>query len=166
VALLGIDIGTSGPKAAVFSMSGDQISAASTSFSCRQPAARGELHPEDLWEAIKIVVRKAVGGAPQCSIKAVSISSQGETFVPVDHCGRPLTTFITNVDSAANKEANQLAIAIGQKRMGEAAAVRPPQSPVRVCGSAAPACGRAQALPVPLSPWKTPSAPARRNPRW
>lgn len=119
MALLGIDIGTSGPKAAVFSMNGDQISVASTSFSSRQSIERVGLSPEDLWEAVKDVVGRVVSEAPQSPVKAVSISSQGETFIPVDHRGRPLSNFITNVDSVASEEANELATAIGEKRIYE-----------------------------------------------
>ncbi|HWA93155.1 MAG TPA: FGGY-family carbohydrate kinase [Terracidiphilus sp.] len=116
---MGIDIGTSGPKAAVFSLDGDQISVASMGLSGGQGAVGGELRSEDLWEAIKLVVQKAVSEAGHSPIKAVSISSQGETFVPVDRQGSPLTPLVTNVNSTANREADELATAIGQKQMYE-----------------------------------------------
>ena len=115
--LLGIDIGTSGVKAAVFTEHGDQLAVASAAYNSLSSGKRTELVPDKLWNAVRDAVREVVREALRRDIRAISISSHGETFIPVDRRGHALCAFISNVDQTANDEAFDLANRVGKTRI-------------------------------------------------
>ncbi len=84
MSLLGIDVGTSGCKASVFGEDGSHISSAYCEYpTLRNSQGEAELDSIQVWNKIKIVVRKAASKSGNDKISALSISSLGEAIVPL-----------------------------------------------------------------------------------
>lgn len=84
MSFLGIDVGTSGCKAAVFSETGAQLSLAYEEYDYQhvQPGW-AELDAPAVWAQVRRTIRKAVGGAGADPVRGLCVSSMGEAVVPV-----------------------------------------------------------------------------------
>jgi len=84
MSLLGIDVGTSGCKAALFSEDGRMLALAyeEYDYQCPQPGW-AELDSLRIWNQIKRTIGRTVAGAQMDPVKAVCVSSLGESLVPV-----------------------------------------------------------------------------------
>jgi xylulokinase len=109
VSLLGIDVGTTTLKAGLY---GDDGSVEATVL--HEYGRLSGFHPDDLWAGLGAVVAKAVAAAPSAEIRAVAISSHGESVVPLDERGRPLSAFIVNTDCRGVAEAEAFAREFGK----------------------------------------------------
>jgi xylulokinase len=99
--LLGIDVGTSGCKSAVFSERGDLLSVAYEEYDMERPhPGWAQLDSVDVWEKIKGTIRGAVAAAAGKAgpVKALAVSSMGEAVVPVTRDRRILGPSILNFD--------------------------------------------------------------------
>jgi xylulokinase len=76
-----------------------------------------ELPVETYWAAFKQGVSEvlAVSGANPDTIKAIGISAQGETLIPLGKDGRPLMNAIVWLDNRAQEEAKTLASEFGNE---------------------------------------------------
>ena len=86
MSLLGIDVGTSGCKSAVFSQTGELLSLAYEEYDYQHPQPGwAELDTPHVWEKIKRTIQKAAAASAAASdpIQAVCVSSLGEAVVPV-----------------------------------------------------------------------------------
>lgn len=95
---IGLDIGTSGCKAAVVKKDGGIIAKAHAEYDFLFPQ-KGfvELDPAEIYGKIKTVLKEL---APKAGgVEALSLSSFGEAFVLLDDKERPLNHFITYADS-------------------------------------------------------------------
>lgn len=114
--LLGIDIGTTGTKAAVFNLRGELQSMGSAEYEVSIPAPdQAEQDPEDWWEATCKSVKMALKDLPRGDehIKGISVSSQAPTLLPLDSRGRPLGPAIIWMDRRAGKEMETLVDEMG-----------------------------------------------------
>ena len=102
---IGLDIGTSVAKAVVFDEEGRIISCANKGYDFIFPD-RGliELDPEDIWRAVKLVLKEASIKAGREDIRACAISSFGEAFVPISRNGNVLRKSIVATDSRGETE--------------------------------------------------------------
>ncbi len=109
MSLLGIDIGTTGCKAAAFSEAGCCLAAGYREY----PA----LHPEDGWaeldsrqvfDSIRTVIGQVATAARADPISALSVSSMGEAVVPVTRDRRILGPSILASDSRGMQYVEQL----------------------------------------------------------
>ena len=110
--LLGIDLGTTGIKAAICTPSGQLMGDSYLEYPLIRPEPGVVEQDADLWWSLtRDAIRQALHAAQVegSSVRALSISSQGISFVPVDAAGRTLGPSINWLDSRA---------------MGEAAAIR------------------------------------------
>lgn len=101
MSLLGIDVGTSGCKAAVFSTDGRMLSLAYVEYDVSHPQSGwAELDARSIWPAIQNTIRKAATSAEtrRDPIAALSISSLGEAVVPVNASREILAPSILNFD--------------------------------------------------------------------
>ncbi len=90
--LLGIDIGTTGTKALLFSAEGALLAKAYRAYPLHTPRVGWcEQEAEDWWQAVVQTVRE-VTEAPAIAqnVAAISLSLQGGTVVAVDGDGKPL----------------------------------------------------------------------------
>lgn len=98
---LGLDIGTSGCKAAVFGKDGACLSNAYQSYSVINPQAGwAELDSNEVIEKCFEVIRQAVKEASS-EIRSMAISSQGEAFTPVGANGEFLGNAMVSSDCRA-----------------------------------------------------------------
>jgi xylulokinase len=106
VSLLGLDIGITGCKAVAFGLNGDMLAGAYREYPLYQPRPGWmELDPDDVWEAVKSVIRQVTSAIPHDPVQALSVSTHGESVVPLDEGGRPLCRFITALDTRAAEQA-------------------------------------------------------------
>ena len=100
----GLDLGTSGVKAAVFDEKGALLAFARRECDLIFPHTGWvELDAIDYWNKIKEVL-KDVSEATNGTIQAVSISSQAQAVVPITKEGRPLNNIIVTMDNRTLKQ--------------------------------------------------------------
>jgi xylulokinase len=105
--LLGIDAGTTGLKAVLFDEKGKEIAIGRAEYSLIIPRANmAELDANSYWtgciRAISEIFSKSK--TDPAEIKALAISSQGETLIPIDKKGNPLMRAIVWLDNRSEKE--------------------------------------------------------------
>jgi xylulokinase len=118
--LLGLDVGTTSVKAGLFDPSGACLSTVGEEYRLEHPAPdRAELDAEVYWDASRAAIRRAVAaaGAGPADVAALTVSSQGETVVPVDGAGQPLGPAIVWLDNRALAESREIADAFGNARV-------------------------------------------------
>jgi xylulokinase len=109
MALLGIDAGTTGCKAAVFSEDGQALSLAYREYpAAKSPPGVFELDSRLVWDSVKTVIKEAVSAAPKERVTALSVSSFGEAFVPVTKSREILDSSILSCDGRGAEHAEKL----------------------------------------------------------
>jgi xylulokinase len=106
--LLGIDLGTTGIKAAICSPDGGLLGESYLEYPLIRPAPGVVEQDADLWWALaQEAIRQALRAAQVSgnTVRALSVSSQGISFVPVDRAGRTLGKSINWLDTRATAEA-------------------------------------------------------------
>lgn len=100
MSLMGIDVGTSGCKAAVFSADGDCLAHAYREYHIlRKQEGWAELDSQAVLASIKEVIRETASPArSKDAVTALSISSMGEAMTPVSRQGRILGNAILSSD--------------------------------------------------------------------
>jgi len=117
MSLLAVDIGSSACKAVVFATSGEIRAQHSSSYTVAFPAPGfAEIDPEKFWNAVCSCCR-AVGKNLKDPVRALGLSSHGETFVAVDSHGKPLRNAILNQDSRAIPESAWCEEVIGREAL-------------------------------------------------
>ena len=98
--LLGIDVGTTGTKTLLISTEGKVAGHAYRPYEIITPkVGRSEQRAQDWWDTVVATVREAVSGLDDpAAVKAISLSLQGGTVVPVDGEGKALRNAIVWTD--------------------------------------------------------------------
>lgn len=107
-AYLGLDLGGTGAKAGVFDPTGALLGFGHAPY---HPSVSGQGYVEIPIGEIYVAARDAVGKAIKESgtrVAALSIASQGQTFVSLDEKDRPLHPAIMWYDSRASEQAERL----------------------------------------------------------
>lgn len=118
MSLLGIDVGTTGAKAVVFSEDGVVLGSTYTEYDISRPAAgHAELDAEFIWPLIRETISKAIATAHQSStvpdpVRAVAVDSMGENLVPVSRDRQILGPSIMNMDARGTEFLPELEAAI------------------------------------------------------
>jgi Sugar (pentulose and hexulose) kinases len=104
--ILGVDIGTTGTKAMLVSQDGRILSRSYKGYPLMAVRENYvEQNAEDWWNTFLYTVNECTKDiADKCEIKALSISSQGGSMVPVDVNGNCLRNAIVWMDSRGVKE--------------------------------------------------------------
>ena len=104
--LIGLDIGTTGCKAHVFSESLKLQASVSREYSVEIPHPQwAEQDAEKVWVLAKECLRESVAKAGVAdSVKAISLSVQGEAVAPVDASGKALRPMILGMDTRTNDQ--------------------------------------------------------------
>ena len=102
MSLIGIDVGSSSVKVAVYTEEGEQIAVASHDLTPIRPAAgTWETDPEDIWQATSKGMREV--GAQEAlrrdPPKAIAFSASGRENFPADLHGNPLGNGIMGADT-------------------------------------------------------------------
>jgi len=99
MSLLGIDVGTTGCKAAVFSRDGCLIASAYQEYDVQRPQPGwAELDATEVWAKIRKTIRQVVFASPSDQVETLSVSSLGEAVVPVTADQQILGPSILNFD--------------------------------------------------------------------
>ena len=116
---LGIDIGTTSIKAAVFNSEGERLALRSVDYTLDTDAATGniEFDADKYVDMCKAVIDELTA---ECGkIDALSVDTQGETLILADEYGTPLAPAIVWLDNRATEEARALEAHFGRKAVYE-----------------------------------------------
>lgn len=109
--LLGIDIGTSGCKAAVFDATGTLLASDYREYDIiRTIPGQAELNSVEVWEKICQVISSCTSQID--GIKALSVTSMGEAMVPLDRQGAICGNSVLGSDTRGRKYLELLTTAI------------------------------------------------------
>ena len=116
--ILGIDIGTTSLKAAVFDHAGAQMAAAVVEYSLLTPSTNVVEVPcgvymDSIKQCMKVIA--ASGKVDTRQITVVGFSVQGETLCLLDADGQPLKNAIVWMDNRAGAQAEQLRAKFGDE---------------------------------------------------
>ncbi len=118
MSLLGIDVGTTGCKAAVFSADGALLCRAYREYDIvRAQPGYAELDAERVWRDIQDVIREAAAGARSDPVTALSVSSLGEAVVPVSADRVILGPSLLNSDQRGTEYLGPLAEKLDNERL-------------------------------------------------
>ncbi|MBA4387622.1 MAG: hypothetical protein C0404_06550 [Verrucomicrobia bacterium] len=117
MSLLGIDIGTTGCKAASFSLDGRCLAQAYREYDTFHPEVGwAELDSVEVWEKTKAVIAEVAAATRADPVTALSVSAFGEAFVPVTASRGILDNTILCVDDRGREHSDRLAREFGQER--------------------------------------------------
>jgi xylulokinase len=119
MSLLAIDIGSSRCKAVVFAATGKILTQHACSYTPEFPApAHAEIKAERFWQAV-CHCSQAVSRNLSDPVRALCLSSHGESFVPVNGRNEAIAPAILNQDNRATEEAVWFERTFGRKRLFE-----------------------------------------------
>jgi xylulokinase len=110
MALLGIDLGTSGVKVLILDTEGNTLSVSKAGYEVMSPyPGWAESDPDMWWHATVTAVQAALAQVPQVEITAIGLSGQMHGVVPTDKEGRPTRAALLWADTRAEKELKRYA---------------------------------------------------------
>jgi len=119
MSLLAIDIGSSTCKAVAFSVDGRILAQHAVAYTPDFPApAHAEMDPERFWDAVRVCSRTVAKDLAD-PVRALCLSSHGETFIPVNARSQAIAPAILNQDTRATAETVWLERQLGRKRTFE-----------------------------------------------
>jgi len=109
--ILAIDLGTSGPKVALFSTQGEMVASEfeETQLMLLQNGG-AEQSPANWWDAIQKAGKRllAKGLIPADAVRAIAITGQWSGTVPVDREGNPLSNAVIWMDSRGAPQVSKM----------------------------------------------------------
>lgn len=114
--LLGVDVGTTGTKAALFDLDGILTASSERNYATRYLPGNGvEQNPEDWWGAVCNSIKEALGNAKGSSrrVLGMAVSAQAPTLLAVNARGEPLRSALIWMDRRADGESRELADRFG-----------------------------------------------------
>ena len=112
--LLGIDVGTTSVKTAVFDQSLNMISSSNIDYTVESHGDTVELDGEKYWEIVKKEIEDL-----EVPVSALAIDTQCETLILTDESGTPVRKAIVWLDNRATKEAEIIEAHFGRKKVYE-----------------------------------------------
>jgi xylulokinase len=114
--LLGIDVGTTAAKAALFSVDGRLQAVGQSEYPVNHVRPGWvEQNPEDWWQAVCLAIRQALSLVPDASkrVAGVAVSAQAPTLIPLNRAGQPVRPALIWMDRRAEAEAAHLDDVLG-----------------------------------------------------
>ena len=111
-----VDMGTSGCKVLLFDPSGKVVSSGFSGYANRQiPPDRVEQDPWVWWRSVSLASGPALGKitSPE-QVKALSVSAQRASAIPVDGNGNPLRAAIQTQDKRSTPQCDRMRAALGE----------------------------------------------------
>jgi xylulokinase len=116
--LLGIDVGTTGCKVALYSPQGEALTSAYREYYTQAPQPGwAQLDASAIWEEIKELIRSVTAAAEREEIQALSVSSLGEAVVPVSRDRQILGPSILNFDVRGDEFLKELRSILPDERL-------------------------------------------------
>jgi xylulokinase len=118
MSFLGIDVGTTGCKAAVFSETGAALAFAYDEYDMVRPRPGWlELDPAEVWAKVRRTIARAVKTAAADPVTSLAVSSMGESLVPVSKDRRILGNSLLLIDSRGEEYLPLLSSRLGAERL-------------------------------------------------
>lgn len=118
--LLGLDVGTTGCKAVLFSDDGTLLASASREYAVDLPhPSWAEQDIEQVWALALEAMAQAVAAAGVREVAAIGLSVHGEAVTPVDAGGRPLRPTILGMDTRTSGQNDWLRQRFGGQHLFE-----------------------------------------------
>ncbi len=112
--LLGVDVGTTGVRAAVFDTNGRALAQASAECSYEAPfPGWAEADPEAWWRAVRSVIVRVAQRTPLDEVAAVGVTGQAPTLVLVDANGAAIDRALLWLDVRADEPAQTIDAILG-----------------------------------------------------
>ena len=111
MSLLGIDVGTTGCKVALFSEEGHLLASAYEEYDRPEPGW-AELDAIEVWEKVKGTISQVVSRSASDPARALAVSSLGEAMVPVTDDRQVLGPSILNFDGRGEEYLDSLSMAL------------------------------------------------------
>ena len=116
MSLLGIDVGTSGCKAAAFLESGECLASAYREYATLHPREGwAELDSREVWNCVRDTIAEVSGRVTQHPVRALCVSSMGEAMTPVSKDRQILGPCILSSDTRGMEYVEALARQIPQE---------------------------------------------------
>ncbi len=116
--LLGIDVGTTAAKAALFGVEGRLYAVGQADYPLHHVHPGWvEQQPEDWWRAVCTAVQQALAVVPgECAarVAGVAVSAQAPTLIALDRSGKPVRPALIWMDRRAEAEAAQFDALLGE----------------------------------------------------
>lgn len=122
MSFLGIDIGTTGVKCAVYSEDGKMLGRTYREYQLYMPKKGiAELNQEYVWNKLTDNIKElnSFENIKHDSVEALSVSVSGDEVMPVDKSGMPLYNTIMSMDTRGYKENNWINKIFGMQRIYE-----------------------------------------------
>ncbi len=118
MALLGLDVGTTGCKAILFDEDGTLLAAAGREYGVDIPQSQwAEQNIENVWNLAKEAIQESVSSAGLNAIAAISLSVHGEAVTPVDAQGNVLRPTILGMDTRTDEQNDWLRQHFGERAL-------------------------------------------------
>jgi xylulokinase len=118
MSLMGIDIGTTGTKAVVFSLNGDMLASAYRTYPELFPQPGwAEMDPLQMWAAIRQVIIEANTQVQSDPVQAVGVAVLGEAVTPIDPQLNPLYNTLPSVDARCSAQVTWWENILGKKKL-------------------------------------------------
>jgi xylulokinase len=125
-AFLGLDVGTTSVKAALFDQRGNLTGISRVEYQLSTPSAdQAELEAEVYWKSSLDAIHAALqqAGVSPSQVRAIAISSQGETTIALDQAGHPLRPALVWLDNRSGSQAERLASRFSREEVYEVTGV-------------------------------------------
>lgn len=123
--LMGIDVGTTNWKVAVFDENGQCLFVEKTpTITHYDDLGHSTYKPDEIWNAIATMIKKAVESFGN-AISAVSVTSMAEAVVPIGEDGQPCSDIITWFDNRSQAEARNMVEVFGRDKLYEITGLDP-----------------------------------------
>ncbi len=116
MSLLGLDVGTTGCNAAVFSVEGIELARAYREYDLIRPQPGwAEFDSHEVWEKVKEVIQFVASKTAADPITALSVSSCGEAMTPVSSKRKILGNAIFGFDSRGSEYVSRFLEKVGER---------------------------------------------------
>lgn len=118
IGYIGMDVGSSGCKAAVIDVNGNILSVKRREYGFEYPAkGRVELNPRTVWKCVKDVLSEIAQMRDECELRMISVSSIGEALVMVDEKDQVLCNGIMYLDDRGAETVSEVDEKFGLDRI-------------------------------------------------
>ena len=118
-ALIAIDVGTSGARASAYDVSGAPLHEVRRPYSTALPAEGWAEQDAQRWQSAALsalgALTRSLGG--RCRVRAIAVTGQCPSVVPLDHRDKPLRPGIIYRDNRATEEAAWMCERFGEREL-------------------------------------------------
>lgn len=123
MSLGGLDIGSTGCKVTVYDEEGNYLYRTYRDYPVSRKTGEHEVMAEDIWKGVREVLADA--GSHYPDLKALGVTSFGESCVLLDEKDRPIRAVLLYTDPRGSEECRELEAALGREKLERITGVAP-----------------------------------------